>query len=368
MPKYRFEQIAINSTEKKKPTEADRFTYLGLEHLDSGSLKVTRFGSDVAPIGEKLVMREGDVLFGKRRAYQKKVAIAPFDGIFSAHGMVLRPREDVIDKDFFPLFISSDYFLDAAIKISVGSLSPTINWRDLRNLEFNLPSLEEQRKLAKVLWAMNNTIESYKKLVKATEDLVKSQFIALFGDPKINPKGLKITTLGSICTFEGGSQPPRSTFIFEPREGYVRLIQIRDYKSDEYITYIPLAQARKFCNADDIMIGRYGPPIFQILQGLEGAYNVALMKAVPTDPSIDKEFLRFYLKRDELLHHLEAFQQRTVGQAGIEMNELKNYPIPVPTLEQQQEFVAFVQQSDKSKFAALGISNLNVVKHLFLSR
>lgn len=97
MAKYRFDQIAINSTEKKKPAEEDRFTYLGLEHLDSGTLKVTRFGSEVAPIGEKLVMHKGDVLFGKRRAYQKKVALAPFDGIFSAHGMVLRPKEDVID-------------------------------------------------------------------------------------------------------------------------------------------------------------------------------------------------------------------------------------------------------------------------------
>ena len=349
MAKYRFEQIAINSTEKKKPVEEDRFTYLGLEHLDSGSLKVTRFGSEVAPIGEKLVMHKGDVLFGKRRAYQKKVAIAPFDGIFSAHGMVLRPREDVIDKSFFPLFISSDYFLDAAIKISVGSLSPTINWRDLKTLEFELPDLATQRKLAETLWSINDTMETYKKLISATDELVKSQFMEQFGDPKTNPKGMKITTLGSVCAFEGGSQPPRSTFIFEPREGYIRLIQIRDYKSDEYITYIPVAQARKFCNADDIMIGRYGPPIFQILQGLEGAYNVALMKAVPTDPSIDKEFLRFYLKRDELLHHLETFQQRTVGQAGIEMNELKNYPIPIPTLEQQREFVAFVQQSDKSK-------------------
>ena len=75
MAKYRFDQIAINSTEKKKPVEEDRFTYLGLEHLDSGTLKVTRFGSEVAPIGEKLVMHKGDVLFGKRRAYQKKVAI-----------------------------------------------------------------------------------------------------------------------------------------------------------------------------------------------------------------------------------------------------------------------------------------------------
>lgn len=156
MPKYRFDEIAINSTAKKKPVEEDKYTYLGLEHLDSGSLKVTRFGSDVAPIGEKLLMKKGDVLFGKRRAYQKKVAIAPFDGIFSAHGMVLRPKEEVIDKDFFPLFISSDYFLDAAIKISVGSLSPTINWRDLKGLEFELPSLEEQKRLAEILWSINH--------------------------------------------------------------------------------------------------------------------------------------------------------------------------------------------------------------------
>ena len=175
MAKYRFEQIAINSKEKKKPAEEDRFTYIGLEHLDTGSLNVTRFGSDVAPIGEKLVMRKGDVLFGKRRAYQKKVAIAPFDGIFSAHGMVLRPQEKVVDRKFFPLFISSDYFLDAAIKISVGSLSPTINWRDLKDLEFELPDLDTQKELAEVLWAINDTIESYKKLISVTDELVKSQ-------------------------------------------------------------------------------------------------------------------------------------------------------------------------------------------------
>lgn len=72
MEKHRFDQIAINSTEKKKLVEEKRFTYLGLEHLDSGCLKVTRYGVEVAPIGEKLVMHKGDVLFGKRRAYQKE--------------------------------------------------------------------------------------------------------------------------------------------------------------------------------------------------------------------------------------------------------------------------------------------------------
>ena len=196
MAKYRFEHIAINSTEKKKPVEEDRFTYLGLEHLDSGSLKVTRFGSEVAPIGEKLVMHKGDVLFGKRRAYQKKVAIAPFDGIFSAHGMVLRPREDVIDKSFFPLFISSDYFLDAAIKISVGSLSPTINWRDLKTLEFELPDLATQRKLAETLWSINDTMETYKKLIAATDELVKSQF---FGEFEAKRQSFNTCSLIAAC-------------------------------------------------------------------------------------------------------------------------------------------------------------------------
>lgn len=181
MAKYKFEQIAINSTEKKKPVEADRFTYLGLEHLDSNSLQVTRFGSEVAPIGEKLVMHKGDVLFGKRRAYQKKVAIAPFDGIFSAHGMVLRPKENVIDKNFFPFFISSDYFLDAAIKISVGSLSPTINWRDLKELEFELPDMAKQKELAEILWAMDATKRAYQKLLAATDELVKAHFVEMFG-------------------------------------------------------------------------------------------------------------------------------------------------------------------------------------------
>ena len=145
MTKYKFDEIAINSTQKKKPTEEDKVYYIGLEHIDPGCFDVVRWGSDVAPTGDKLLMQKGDVLFGKRRAYQRKVAIAPFDGIFSAHGMVLRPNLKVIDANYFPFFISSDKFMETAVRISVGGLSPTINWKDLAKQEFELPSLEEQK-------------------------------------------------------------------------------------------------------------------------------------------------------------------------------------------------------------------------------
>lgn len=182
MKTFRFDEIAYNSTQKVKPTEADKEHYIGLEHIDGECLYISRWGSDVAPIGEKLVMRKGDILFGKRRAYQRKVAIAPIDGIFSAHGLVLRPKEDVVDKDYFPFFMSSNQFLDRAVQISVGGLSPTINWKDLARQEFTLPSLSEQKVLADKLWAAYRVKESYKKLLAATDDMLKAKFQEMFGE------------------------------------------------------------------------------------------------------------------------------------------------------------------------------------------
>ena len=186
--KYKFEDIIFNITEKKKPVEEDKYNYIGLEHLESGNLFISKWGSDTAPEGEKIVMKKGDVLFGKRRAYQKKVAISPIDGIFSAHGMVLRPKEDVICKEFLPFFISSEAFLNEAIRISVGGLSPTINWKDIKELEFDLPSLAEQKVLAEKLWAAYEVKQSYLKMIAATEEMVKAQFIEMLKGKEPNGK------------------------------------------------------------------------------------------------------------------------------------------------------------------------------------
>jgi type I restriction enzyme S subunit len=150
------------------------------------------------------------------------------------------------------------------------------------------------------------------------------------------PNGWSNTCIDDNITFSGGAQPPREVFKFEPEEGYIRLIQIRDYKSDKFITYVPKKLAKKFCTADDVMIGRYGPPIFQILRGIEGAYNVALIKAIPKS-GVDKEFMYYFLKRDPLLRVIESFSQRTSGQTGIEMDVLKAYPMHLPPLPEQRK-------------------------------
>ena len=352
MAKYRFEQIAINSTEKKKPVEEDRFTYLGLEHLDSGSLKVTRFGSEVAPIGEKLVMHKGDVLFGKRRAYQKKVAIAPFDGIFSAHGMVLRPREDVIDKSFFPLFISSDYFLDAAIKISVGSLSPTINWRDLKTLEFELPDLATQRKLAETLWSINDTMETYKKLVAATDELVKSQFIEMFKSIQRD----EYKPLKEVCTLitDGTHNPPKF------KDSGIPFILVSNitgnvvtYDTPKYISeddYNVLMKRTPIEKGDVLLstVGSYGQQDI-VTEDRPFAFQRHIAHLKPNRELLTSEFLHAAILSSVVQEQIEV-SVLGVAQKTLNLSAIKQIQIPVPTIDEQKLFVTFVEQSDKSKF------------------
>lgn len=341
MAKYRFDQIAINSTEKKKPVEEDRFTYLGLEHLDSGSLKVTRFGSEVAPIGEKLVMHKGDVLFGKRRAYQKKVAIAPFDGIFSAHGMVLRPKEDVIDKDFFPLFISSDYFLDAAIKISVGSLSPTINWRDLKELEFELPDMDTQRKLAEVLWSINDTMEAYKKLISATDELVKSQFIVMFGETKNSPDAVSFETAFTIR--DDLRKPINDAVRSEMHTGQLYPYYGANGQVDSINDYLMDCDA--ICLAEDCGAYGAGEHTSYIVSGKCWVNNHAHV-LIPKE-CCDIEFANVYFRILDMTEYVTGTTRLKLTQA-----KMKTLPMILPSLELQREFASFVRQSDKSKYNA----------------
>lgn len=149
-----------------------------------------------------------------------------------------------------------------------------------------------------------------------------------------------------VCDFVGGSQPPKSEFINTPKEGYVRLIQTRDYKTDAFPTYIRSTSTRKFCDAKDIMIGRYGPPIFQICRGLTGAYNVALLKAKPQE-CIDREYLYYFLKQDAVFQYVDKLSARTGGQTGVDLVSLNKYPIRLPEdISDQQKLVSVLSALD----------------------
>jgi type I restriction enzyme S subunit len=177
----RFGDIAEQINDRvDDPNAAGVDRYVGLEHLDPESLRVTRWGSPDDVSAQKLRFRPGDIIFGKRRAYQRKVAVADFEGICSAHAMVLRERAGAIAPGFLIHFMASDVFMERAIQISVGSLSPTINWSTLRDQEFDLPPIERQRQLARIFIANRLVANCYHDATTSAARLFRSRLDDVF--------------------------------------------------------------------------------------------------------------------------------------------------------------------------------------------
>jgi type I restriction enzyme S subunit len=159
------------------------------------------------------------------------------------------------------------------------------------------------------------------------------------------PENWRICKLEDAVNIIGGSQPPKKTFKTEYENGYVRLIQIRDYKSERFLTYVPINSTKKFCSKNDVMIGRYGPPVFQILRGLEGAYNVALMKAEPKN-NMYSEYLFHLLTSKPVQDLVINNSKRTAGQTGVNLRLLNNCLIPLPPIPQQKKIANILDAAD----------------------
>ncbi len=177
----RFDKVAINISERVEPKKTELTTYVGLEHLDADNLKIERTGTPDDVIGTKLKIYMGDIIFGKRRAYLRKVAVSHFDGIASAHSMILRANENNIEKDFLPFFMQSDAFMSRAIQISEGSLSPTIKNKTLAQQEFILPKKEKQKELITVFKQFDVTFGQLKQQKTTLKNLKQKLLNEILG-------------------------------------------------------------------------------------------------------------------------------------------------------------------------------------------
>ena len=149
---------------------------------------------------------------------------------------------------------------------------------------------------------------------------------------------MKLMQLGDIAEFEGGSQPAKSNFIYEERNGFVRFIQIRDFRSNKNLTYIPISPKNRVCTKSDILIGRYGASVGKILTGLEGAYNVALMKVIPKSELVNRDFLYYYLLSNAFQENLQNVSDRS-AQNGFSKEDIRPFEVPIPSIEKQREIV-----------------------------
>ena len=213
-----FGEFAESVNERVEPADAAEEIYVGLDDLDSGNLHIRRWGKGSDVIGTKLRFRKGDIIFGRRRAYQRKLAVAEMDGICSAHAMVVRAKPKMVLPEFLPFLMMSDRFMNRAVEVSVGSLSPTINWKTFMLEEFVLPPLERQRRIAEILWEVDDAITRQEECSERVIGLMRAELANIFngriGHSGIQnfkllvlPRGWSLVTVGEISSVVRGSSP-----------------------------------------------------------------------------------------------------------------------------------------------------------------
>jgi len=332
---------------------------VGLEHITPGELSLLAWDVDKENSFTK-VFRKGQILFGRRRAYLKKAAIAPFDGICSGDITVIEAIPDKILPDLLPFVIQNDIFFDYAMGKSAGSLSPRAKWEHLRNFEFHLPPMAQQGKLAHLLWTANTTRDAYKKLLAATDALVESRFVELFGDPDKNDKGLPLTALKDCCIINPRKSEDKRLVkglevSFVPmaavsEKGALDLSETRLYeKVKTGFTYFsendvlfakitPCMENGKGAIMENLNQGvGFGSTEFHVLRPIEGVSNPYWLYQIT---AFDK------FRKDAAMN-----MTGSAGQRRVPASYLEKYHIGLPPIDLQIRFAEFVRQADKSKSA-----------------
>ena len=301
---------------------------VGLEHLIPQEIKFSGYDVDTENTFTK-TFKKGQILFGRRRAYLKKAAIADFDGICSGDITVIEAIPGKVDPLLLPFIIQNDKFFDYAVSRSAGGLSPRVKWEHLKDYEFDLPPIEEQRILADKLWAAYRLKESYKKLLTATQEMVKSQFIEMFGDTHM-----------------------RSDHSRQWKE-VVEIINGKDYKSIQvedggypvYGTGGEMARASDYLSpANSILLGRKGT-IDKPLLIREKYWNVdTAFGAVPDEKVLHYVYFYWHCKTIDF----NVLNKGTTLPSTTKV-DLLNLWIKIPSMEEQTRFGSIVEQADKSE-------------------
>ena len=340
--------------------------YIAGDHMDTEELCILRRGafSELPEPGPAFIriFKKGQILYGSRRTYLKKVAVADFDGVTANTTFVLETKDNsVFLQDLLPFLMYSERFTRFSINNSKGSTNPYILFSDLAKYEFELPSLSEQRKLADLLWEANSTREAYKKVFSATDELVKSRFVEMFGDPVTNPMGWEIKNLGKLfVSVRNGANIKQGKSIdgipitrIETisdravnrfKMGYAGINDITPYGSyvlqdgDILMSHINsiahLGKTALYRQIDDEVI----------IHGM----NLLCLRPIE---GVNKVYIYQFFQTSYFMDMIATITKPAVNQASFTTSDIKAIPMYVPPLDLQNRFADFVRQADKSKFA-----------------
>ena len=365
--KVRFDEIAENITDRiDKPNESGLEYYIGLEHLDTDQIRIKRFGSTEDVKATKFLCKKGDIIFGKRRSYLRKVAVTDGDAVVSAHSMVIRPKGDLIVPDFLPCFMQSSIFWKTAHAISEGSMSPTIKWKTLAKQEFWIPTIEEQKKISEILWSIEENTEIADKLFSLLLHVKEGLIHVLFKinlpyknhiEPDISslPDGWDIVNISDlVLNYKNGFASG------ERDENGIVQIRMNNVSTNGKIDLTKHLKVPIHKNIQNYELEK-GDLLFNNTNSVDLVGKSAIFYNAPFPCTFSNHFTRLRFNPNKVipeyvLNHIVTYQNagyfecmanRHVGQSGVDLKDLLKIRIPLPSLSTQKDILNNIKLIDK---------------------
>lgn len=329
----------------------DLVYYVGGEHFENGEVIISKKGiikeSTIGP-AFNMSFEPGHVLLMSRNPHLRKAGVVDFSGICSNVSYVCETKdEEKLRQKFLPFIFQSEIFWRFAEANKKGSTNFFLNWSDFERFEFALPSIQEQDKLIELLWAANNTKEAYKKLLYITDELIKSQFIEMFGEPISNNKKWETDLLKNVA-------PEYAPTINDTELVWWLNLDMIEPNSGKLIERVMVPKndvGNSTSTFDNTMVlySKLRPYLNKVIVPDAEGYRTTELVGMKPDPSrINKVFLAYLLRSDQFVD----FSNRISGGAQMPrmpMKVLREFNCILPPLELQYEFVTLTQNVNKSK-------------------
>ena len=360
MRKVKFEDVATRVNTREDKDNTSLLYYVGGDHIESGEMVVHNrgliAGSTIGPMFY-FGFKKGDILLVSRNPHLRKAAMVIFDGICSEKTFVIGTKdESVLLQRYLAVVVQTDSFWNYCEEHKSGGVNFFVNWSTLAKYEFDLPDIEEQRIISDKVWAAYQVKESYRKLISATDELVKSRFIEMFGPETAHQMKYPVKKVGDLAECYAGATP--STTVSEywdngtiswMSSGEVHLVHVD--RTEAKITQ------KGYDHASTKMV-----PIHSVVIALAGQGKTRGTVAITEIPLCTNQSLCAIVPGEELhyeylFHNLNGryLELRSMagdvnGHGGLNLRIIQNIPIVVPPMDDQLAFVMVARQADKSKF------------------
>lgn len=347
-----FGDVVRRSEERSANPEHDGFErYVGLEHIDAGDLKIRRWGNISGGTTFTNVFRSGQVLFGKRRAYQGKVAVVSFDGVCSGDIYALEPKTAQLLPELLLLICQTKEFFTHAVGTSAGSLSPRTNWESLARYEFALPPPEEQRRMVELLSAIDTADEHFVVAMDTCAALTSS-----FLDRRFRDGNAKTMALSDVASVERGKFSHRPRNLPEFYGGDADFVQTGDVAASRGI----LGPASKTLSELGKQYGKSFAPgtVLVTIAAVIGATAVttrevwcpdSVVGIFPNSNVLDAAYLELVLRR--LRPVLDQREATSSTQKNINLAILRPLRIPILPLGEQKRVAADLEHVEQASVA-----------------